>query len=485
MILQEILQVEDIDKRIEYLKSQRNTTDEEIEKIQKQLDPNLHDVTDRAKRPMRDVSTKKLNEDGTTTTGTEKKEVNRIPFAYQDDIVNKRVSFLLSNPIQVTTASENKNAKAILSAIQAVNKSVKIDGINREAFRTKISYKEVAELWFTVEDEAKDRYGFVSPLKIKTKLFKPSEPGAEGVKDRLYPYFDDYGDLIAFSRGFFIKDVKGDSIEYFETWTNSSYTRLMKSKEGWQDVTDTKMAAFVKAIGKIPIVYAYQPYPEWYKVQKICERQDLSASNHGDINDRHASPILKATGEVLEKFGDVIQMKDGADMDYIAWGQANLSVDGEFNRLEDKIYMLTRTAKTSFESMKGMGNAASGEGQKMLFLDAHAECLNHMESFDPYLTRRYNLIKGILGVMNLPWKRDMVEVEIDVLATPYMMGGIDEKVRLLIDQYTAGMISLETACKMNPIFEDGLAEYDKIMAEKAAADKSPSGLDDAMNDEEN
>lgn len=45
------------------------------------------------------------------------------------------------------------------------------------------------------------------------------------------------------------------------------------------------------------------------------------------------------------------------------------------------------------------------------------------------------------------------------------------------------MISLETACKMNPMFEDGLAEYEKIMAEKAAADKSPSGLDDAMNDE--
>ena len=173
MTIQEILQVEDINKRIEYLKSQRNTTDEEIEEIQKQLDPNLHDVTDRAKRPMRDVSTKKLNEDGTTTTGTEKKEVNRIPFAYQDDIVNKRVSFLLSNPIQVTTASENKNANNILNAIQAVNKSVKIDGINREAFRTKISYKEVAELWFTVEDEAKNRYGFVSPLKIKTKLFNP------------------------------------------------------------------------------------------------------------------------------------------------------------------------------------------------------------------------------------------------------------------------------------------------------------------------
>lgn len=498
MTIEDILQETDINKAIEYLKSLRHVDDNEIEEIQKQLDPNQHDVTSLAKRPMRDVATKKINEDGTVTKSTSKKEVVRTSFAYQDDIVNKRVSFLLSNPIRVTTASEHKDSPTIINAINAINKSTKIDGVNREVFRTKITFKEVAELWYTTADDRKDRYGFKGDVKINVKIFKPSEKGGKGVKDILTPVFDDYQKLIAFGRGWFSKGKDGKDIEYFEIWTDDSYKRYKKGDSGWEEyshknidetsgkesLTDVgKMDALVKSIGKIPITYMRQPLTEWHNGQNICNRNDFLASNHGEINDRHASPIIKATGEVLEKFADVVQMKDGADMDYISWSQATSSVEDEFNRNEDKIYALTRTPKTSLDALKGLGNSISGKGLEITYQDTYAECYNHMEAFDPYLTRRYNIIKSIIGAINNDLKDGADNTEIDVKATMYLLDGVNDEVRLLIDLYTSGMISLETACKMNPMFEDGLAEYEKIMAEKAAADTSPSGLNELMNEE--
>ncbi|MCF3107310.1 phage portal protein [Niabella sp. CC-SYL272] len=479
MTIEEILQEDDLAKRVQYLQSQANNTDEDIEAAEKQLDPNQHSVTDPNKRPKRKVKIVEKDANGTQTSKEEYKEVNRTPFSYQSDIVDKRVSFVFGNPLQVTTASKNVNADAVLNAIISVNKDVKIDSVNREMARTQYSFKEVAEYWFTLPGDRQNRYGFDSEIKIKCVLFKPQDG------DRLYPFKDEFGDLVAFSRAYKVKEIDNTEIKYFETWTKGSYTRLIENGSGWiEDVSEyaKKADTYVKAIGKIPIAYSYQPNTEWYKVQRLCDRNDILASNHGDINDRHSKPILKARGVVTTKIDDFVQMEGPeSELDYISWNNATDSVESEFARNEDKIYTSTRTPKTSFEALSGKGNILSGEGQKMAFMDAHLEVMNKMEIHDIHLTRRYNIIKSILGVMNNSWKSSMSEINIDVKVTPYMMGGDTEKIQQLIDLYTNNMISLETACKMNPLFEDALAEYNRIKEEKEANDKAAAGLDALQN----
>ena len=46
-------------------------------------------------------------------------------------------------------------------------------------------------------------------------------------------------------------------------------------------------------------------------------------------------------------------------------------------------------------------------------------------------------------------------------------------------------MSKETAVELNPYVEDSKAEFDRIKAEQDAADTSPSGLNELMNEEEN
>ncbi|WP_018629201.1 phage portal protein [Niabella aurantiaca] len=478
MQIEEILQEEDLNKRIQYLQSQRKTTDDKIEEAKKQLDPNLHAVTDLTKREKRKVTKVEGSE-----TKVEYKEVNRTPFAYQSDIIDKRVSFMFGNPLLVSTNSTNANAKKVLEAIQKVNEDVKIDSRNREIARTKFSYYEVAEYWATSQADKQDRYGFESEIKFRLQVFKPDDG------DRLYPFFDDLGDLVAFSRGYVITNVEGKEIEYFETWTKDSYARYFKSDTGWtQDVSPfvSLENSRVKELGLIPVVWGYQKHTEYYKVQRLCDRNDTLASNHGDINDRHSIPILKAkNATVTSKIDDFVQIEGpDADLDYIAWDNATQSVDSEFSRNESKIYSLTRTPMMSFDAMKGMGNILSGEGLKTALMDPHLEVFNKMEDFDVYFTRRYNIVKRILGVMNKAWSNSMNEIKVSVKVIPYMAGDDITKIQTLIELYQAGMISLETACKLNPWFEDALAEYNRIKKEKEAKDSDPAELDMQMNQDE-
>lgn len=486
MQVEEILNITDIPKRIQALQSQRKTTDKQIDQAKRDIDPNLHAVTDPAKRERRKTVNKK-KVDGKDVESLEYKEVNRIPFAYQADIVEKRVSFMLANPLSVTTASQNPNAKKILDAIIKVNKSVKIDSANMDIAYTKFAFYEVAEYWFVTGDEKKDRYGFESEGRIRMMVFKPQDG------DKLYPFYDDYGDLVAFSRSFISVDIEGKETQYFETWTNSSYTRYINDG-GWKvykgvNSEDKKSIAkldqYVKKLGKIPIVYGYQKHTEYYKVQRPCDRNDTVASNHGDINDRHATPILMSkNAKVTEKINDFVQIEGAnADLEYIAWDNATQSVEAEFNRNENAIYALSRTPKTSFEQMKGLGSTISGEGLKLLFMDAHLEVFNKMKDFDVYYTRRYNIIKSILASLNPVWKNDISDVEIDIKVTPYMTGDNREQVSTLIELYTNGMISLETACKLNPMFEDAIAEYNRIKSEKEQNESDPKELDKLMDEE--
>ena len=472
MDIKEVLKSGSIEDKIKLLQSQRNTTDDGIELCKSALTPALHSITKRKKREVKTVS---VNEDGTPSEATEYKEVNKIYFSYQADIVDKKVSFFLANPLQITTESDHKDADDIINAIKKIDRANKIDSINRKLCRSKFGYKEVAEYWFTVDAEPHNTYGFETDIKVKCVLFSP-EKG-----DKLFPYFNEYGDLAAFSRGYIIKDAEGKEVEYFETWTDDGYYRWVNNS-GWAELPNDPIDKYVKTLKKIPIGYTFQPVTEYDNVSVLCDRNEALASNHGDINDRHAKPILTATGAVVSKIDDFVQISEGGSLGYVSWNNATESINSEFQRNEDKIYSLSHCVKTSFESMKGMGNTLSGEGYKMLFIDMLADVANKMEDMHDYWSRRYNIVKAILASLNKKWAKSINDIDINITVSPYMIGAEKEHVEMVIQLYSANLISLETACKMIPMFEDALAEYEKIKAEQGLKDTSPNELDKLMNE---
>ena len=470
MTIQEIFS-QDLPGIIKTLTSQRKTEDSEIEKYKKQLDPNEHDVFNRALRPdkTRPATRKNANGEDEVTTVTTK--VNRVGVAIQKIIVDRAVAFLFGNPVTISTKSELPTAEDIVKAINLINKDVKIDSFNRRVARHLFSSTEVAEYWTALEGEQSERYGFPSPKKLRCYIFSPLKG------DKLYPYFDDYGDMVAFSRGFIKKDNEGKDVEYLDVWTDKNYIQYIKGESDW-----TENKRILNAQGKIPVIYAKQDNVEWYDVQNMIDRLEKLLSNNSDVNDRHASPILVAKGKVANAIGDFVQIEDGGDMEYKSWSQATGNVELEYKTLLNLIYTQTQTPDISFDSVRGIGNAASGEGLKMLFMDAHLKVQNKMEVFDEYLTRRYSVIKSFLAEMKKDVSGDISNVGIDVRVTPYMVNSETTTLDNLGQAVSSGIMSKETAVELNPYVEDSKAEFERIKAEQDAADKSPSGLDEVMND---
>ena len=84
--------------------------------------------------------------------------------------------------------------------------------------------------------------------------------------DTLYPYFDETGDMVAFSRSFARKDDEGNTVDFFETYTADAHYMWQSGDNGW---TLSEGYPRAVAIGKIPVVYARQDETETAAVNSL------------------------------------------------------------------------------------------------------------------------------------------------------------------------------------------------------------------------
>src|SRR5690606_37902853 len=107
--------------------------------------------------------------------------------------------------------------KEVLNTIHRVLDDNKIEGLNRQIARHLFSSKQVAELWYTVDRPTHKDYGFATNKKLRVSVFSPWDGS------RLYPLYDDYGDLIAFSREYSVDDpIQSRKFDYLTCYTAES-----------------------------------------------------------------------------------------------------------------------------------------------------------------------------------------------------------------------------------------------------------------------
>lgn len=413
---------------IAQLKSRRGTPLPDVEEATKALDPRKHDVMDKTKRKDKrvvvDVATddvddedsaqKVISVDGEAVT-TRIEPVNRIAVSLPRLIINRAVSFLFGNSPAYNCTPEGDAQEAILKALNRVLYDVKSKSQNRKIARSVFGFKEVAEHWYVVEKKHK-KYGFQAKHKLRCAIYSP----ANG--DTLYPYFDATGDMVAFSRAFSITNSTDTKIDYFETFTDTEHWLWVNGNNGYEVAEGYPKE---NPIGKIPVVYGYQPEFETEVVNALINRLETLLSNFADTNDYHASPKIFTTGQINSwakkgEAGAVIEGEEGATMQYVSWANAPESVKLEIETLLKLIYTLTQTPDISFDSVKGMG-AISGIALKLLFMDAHLKVQDKCEIFDEYLQRRVNIILAYLAQMNQMWADDCDEMEVEPEIIPYIL----------------------------------------------------------------
>lgn len=430
MKIQDILTNGKSDNVIAELKSRRFIPQPDVETANKAVDIDEHDIMDgtirKDKWVVDDSDDETANEsaqkvidvnpnDSNEHKGMHIEKVNRITLALQKLIIARAVSFCFGTPVDYNASPDNDKQTMILNALKRILKDVKATSLDRKIARQIFTYTECAELWYPVA-KPNEHYGFKSNFKLRVAIFSP------GLGDTLYPYFDDTGDMIAFSRSFSRKDEKGVAREYFETYTDEEHALWTIGKEGEQLVEGYPTPI---AIGKIPVIYGNQDHCETADINSLVDRLELLLSNFADTNDYHASPKIFTTGQIngwskKGEAGAVIEGEDGATMQYVSWQQAPEAVKLEIQTLLQMIYTITQTPDISFESVKGIG-AISGLALKLLFMDAHLKVQDKREIFDDYLQRRVNVIKAFIGTFNTQLETEADKMDIEPEITPYML----------------------------------------------------------------
>jgi SPP1 family phage portal protein len=471
MKIEDIFKLDTSNRVIQELKSRRFVAQPDVDVAKKAIDPNLHNINDPILRPDKRVkvdadndanSAQKVIDTGGESSNYKIEKVARIKLALQKLIIKRAVSFCFGNPVAYNATPDNDNQQLIVKALNRILYDNKTNSLNRKIGRAIFGFKECAEVWYPVE-KPNAIYGFNSKFKLRCALFSPE------LGDTLYPYWDETGDMVAFSREFSQKGSDGKAIDYFETYTNQEHWLFVRKENGYE-VADGYPRKI--AIGKIPVVYGRQDHFETEDVDSLIDRLETLLSNFADTNDYHASPKIFVTGQIngwskKGESGAVIEGEDGATMEYKSWANAPESVKLEIETLLRMIYTITQTPDISFDSVKGLG-AISGIALKLLFMDAHLKVQDKKEIFDDYLQRRVNVIKTYISMFNNTLIQDCDAIEIEPEITPYMLTNeIDELNYWMTANGNKPVVSQEESIEKAGISKDPENTYAKIQEESS------------------
>lgn len=480
-----IRQEEDLGKIVTTLMGGRLNDVPDHKEYIKQLDPKLHDVMDPNKRPNKVVnvdpdspeygSTRSINVNAPEGVGSEGKvrieQVARIALAFQKLIVKRSVGITFGNPVKYKATPDGEAEKALYDAVQRVLKDCKEQTLNRKAARQLYGMTEVAERWYVTESKEPHTNYSKNPtnFKLRTVLFSPR------FGDTLYPYFDENRDMTAFSRLFSRKMPDGTAKTYFETYTAESFYMWeadgdrTASAKNWQMVEGYPKP---NPFGKIPVIYGCQDEPEYEDVESLIARMEKLLSNFADTNDYHASPKIKVKGRVNSfckkgEAGAILELDPDADADYLEWSHAPESIKQEYNTLKELIHTLTQTPDISWDSVKGTN--VSGVALKLMFMDSVLKVKDKEEIWLDYLTRRVNLIKAILAVVDQQtFSQAASSLFIEPEIVPYIV--IDEKERADIEMGLSGNKQLKSRkTAMRDLGIDNVEEEAKAIEEEEEA----------------
>ena len=473
-----MLALQDISQKIHYLKKGRKTDLPDAVKLYNDWNPNRHEIiTDEEKYPKIKVTIKPEKKYTDPTTGKEhiepeqKKMVdpNRIALPIEQDIVNIQTAFTVGAE-PTLDCKPDESGEGLLTAINQVFKKNKIKYQNKQAVRSWLAEQEVAEYWYVVRDDGfwaklkrtvADIFGKSRPeYRLKSVLWSPFRG------DKLYPFFDDNGDLVALSREYKKKDLDDKEILCFMTIT-ADMVYQWEMSNGWQET-----ASFRHGFKKMPIIYMYRPEAYCDKIKTLRIRLEKLLSNYADCIDYHFFPILMLFGDVQNFSGEfknrIVELTgQSANAQYLTWNQVPDTVRFEVETILSQIYGLTNTPRISFDSLKGTGNAVSGVAFDYVFMSTHLNVENLNEVVGVFMQRRVNFLVSALGSINSSLEAASETIDIDVKMNPYRLEDLAQKIDTAIKAKNGELWSQETAITFAGNVDSVVDEVEKIKEEQA------------------
>ena len=136
----------------------------------------------------------------------------------------------------------------------------------------------------------------------------------------------------------------------------------------------------------------------------------------------------------------------------------------EDENLNRAIAKYTHTPDISLDNLKSIG-ALSGIALRTFFMDAHLKASDKEEIFGIGVTRRINFLKSAVAILDSRLKQGK-RVNIKPVFTYFLPKDIQGEITSIVSAVNAGIISKESAVKINPLVEDWESELEKINQEE-------------------
>ncbi|WP_130893080.1 phage portal protein [Paraprevotella xylaniphila] len=370
----------------------------------KSYEPTLHDIiTDHVERK------DKYDKDGNLIG-----KAARIYVGLEKLLTKRMTEFMFAIPVKriYHNIEGNETRQQIAKAIEAIYKYARVDSENIRRGTAYFASCEVFTIWYVVK-KPNTLYGFPSQYKLKCKTYSPMD----GVK--LYPLFNELDDMLAMSFEY-KKKVKDKEVTIFETYTAERYYKWKQEGEGWTSVANSEEIKLLK----IPGVYAFRPVPIYWGLTRIREELEYTLSRNSDVIAYNAAPVLKIAGEIKgnEMKGEsrrVYRVENNGDVSYVSWSQSIEALKYHVDTLLKFYWMQAQMPDVSFDNMMSLGNIGY-DARQMLLTDAHLKVGDESGTWIEFFDREASVVKEYVKHMNKAWAREVDNVEVENVITPFI-----------------------------------------------------------------
>lgn len=383
--------------------------------LRSEYDPKLHPVMSREKYP------DKFN-------GTNIVPVTRITLNFQRLATKRMAELVCGIPVKRIYSPKNERQAEVAQYIEKIFAKNRIDGVNINRLKMLYGSCEIFTLWYAVE-QRNSQYGFDSMLKLRCTTFSPMRG------DELYPYFDEYGDMIAMSIGYNRK-VGSKNVYFFDTYTDKRHIKWSNANGDFAVVEDEDTTLL-----KIPGVYTYRETPIWEDASNNVYEMEWALSRNGNYIRDNSKPKFVVYSDDVIQYGDekdsnhesmaVLQFPKGSSAGYVTWEQAIENLKYQIDTLRNLFFTQLQLPDWSYEKMSQL--ALSGESRKQLFIDAQLKVGDESGNLIEFFDREVNVVKAYLKLMlGEEYHDDIEQLPVETKITPYSINDSSENVEVLL-----------------------------------------------------
>lgn len=406
MNIKEILEQDSIPAKIAALK-EKSVSVPDWEVLRKIYEPKGHSILeDKVNR------VDKVRSDGTI------ERASRISVGLEKLLAKRVNEFTFAIPVRrvYSNIDDNETRKNIAKALELIYKYARINTENTQRGLSYYASCEILTVWYTVEKDH-SLYGFPANKKLKCKTFSPMSG------EKLYPLFDDFGDLIAVSFEY-VRRVKDKDVTFFETYTAEKHCKWKNDTDNGGWVECTKPGGEDIEIMKIPAIYCYRKEPIYQDLPVLRKEIEYALSRNSDILSYNSAPVLMVAGNIQgeEKKDEsrrVVKVTNGGKVEYVSWNQSTEAFTYHIDTMLKLFFMQGQMPDISFENMKSLGNIGF-DARMTLLMDAHLKIGDESGPWMEFLDREVNVVKAFLKKLQVSWEKEVDNVDVENIITPFV-----------------------------------------------------------------